>query len=104
MAVQFNQSFVKLFNFAFPGGTIDDLVDPSPFGALSFRQQVTEQFAPRYRNGGGGWAAGNSLYAIWFGVNDVMLNNAKPNASEYIDALTESYVGAVETVRPPPFF
>ncbi|KAL8816386.1 MAG: hypothetical protein Q9191_008341, partial [Dirinaria sp. TL-2023a] len=99
ITVQFNRRFTRLFNFAYAGGTIDDLVDPSPFGALSFRQQVKDRFLPRYQNGGGGWAAQNSLFAIWFGMNDVMLNNAKPNASAYIDALTESYIGELETLH-----
>jgi len=30
------------------------------------------------------------MFMVWFGVNDVMLLNAKVNASAYIDALTES--------------
>ena len=98
LTVQYNQSFVKLFNFAFAGGTIDDQIDPSPFGALSFRQQVAGLFSPSYKDGKGGWSGKDSLFLIWFGVNDVMLLNAKSNASAYIDELTESYVGMVEMV------
>ena len=102
MIAQYNESFVKLFNFAFPGGTIDDKVDPSPFGALSFRQQVESLFSPRYSNGREGWTAETSLFAVWTGLNDVMLLHAKPDASAYIDELTESYVGTVEKVSSSP--
>ncbi len=100
----YNASFVKLYNLAQPGGTIDDTIDPSPFGALSFRQQVAQLYLPKYANGKGGWTAADSIFMIWFGVNDVMLTNAKSNASAYIDALTESYVGQAEKVTPssPP--
>jgi len=102
LTTQYNASFLKLYNFAQPGGTIDDTIDPSPFGALSFRQQVSQLYLPNYANGKGGWTAADSMFMVWFGVNDVMLSFAKPNASAYIDALTESYVGQVEKVPPPP--
>jgi hypothetical protein len=104
LTTQYNSSFIKLYNLAQPGGTIDDTIDPSPFGALSFRQQVSQLYLPKYANGKGGWTAADSIFIIWFGVNDVMLTNAKSNASAYIDALTESYVGQAEKVTPssPP--
>lgn len=102
LTAQYNSSFVKLYNFAQPGGTIDDTIDPSPFGALSFRQQVSQLYLPEYANGKGGWTAADSIFMAWFGVNDVMLLNAKSNASAYIDVLTESYVGQVEKVPPFP--
>lgn len=104
LTTQYNSSFIKLYNLAQPGGTIDDTIDPSPFGALSFKQQVSQLYLPKYANGKGGWTAADSIFMIWFGVNDVMLSNAKSNASAYIDALTESYVGQAEKVTPssPP--
>ena len=98
LIARYNESFVKLFNFAYPGATIDDLVDPSSSGALSFRQQVENQFSPRYSNGRGGWTPETSLFAFWFGVNDVMLLNAKRDAFAYIHELTESYIGTIEKV------
>jgi len=104
LTTQYNSSFIKLYNLAHAGGTIDDTIDPSPFGALSFRQQVSQLYLPEYGNGKGGWTAADSMFMVWFGVNDVMLLNAKVNASAYIDALTESYVGQAEKVTTSPVY
>lgn len=97
LTTNYNETFVKLFNLASSASTIDHNIDPSPIGGSSFRQEV-DKWLPKYGNGQGGWVADNSLFLSWFGVNDVMALYAKSNASAYIDALTESYVGSAEKV------
>lgn len=90
---------VKLYNMAEAGATIDNSIVPSKVTNRSFAYQVDDMFAPIYGNQSNGWNASNSLFVVFFGVNDVVLSFEKQNASTYPQALTASYMESAEKVR-----
>lgn len=76
-----------------------DLVE-SPFGRVvqSFRQQVQDQFLPTYGNKVAvPWSAKDSLFVIFFGINDVVLSYAERNSSLNY-AIIKSYERLVRQV------
>lgn len=97
----YNETFTELYDLGNGGATIDVNIDPSPYGTIvrTFRQQVDELFLPYYGNSSHFWTATNTLFTVFFGVNDVIIENNKDNASDYTTALANSYGELVEDVR-----
>ncbi|KAL8657015.1 MAG: hypothetical protein Q9226_002342 [Calogaya cf. arnoldii] len=92
LTTTYNQSFIRTFNLAYGGATIDPSLVGSPYGLIvqSFRQQVEEQFIPTYAtNSGVEWTGSNSLFTIFFGINagtllplsDVILSYGQRNST-----------------------
>ncbi|KAL8937436.1 MAG: hypothetical protein Q9216_004424 [Gyalolechia sp. 2 TL-2023] len=84
LTTTYNQSFVQTFNLGFGGATIDPSLIASPYGLIvqSFQQQVQEEFLPTYAsNSGVGWSGSNSLFTVFFGINDVILSYAHRNST-----------------------
>ncbi|MCJ1407171.1 hypothetical protein MMC19_001241 [Ptychographa xylographoides] len=75
LTVKYNQSFVETYNLAYGGATVDSaLVAQYLPTVLDFRQQVNQEFVPYYGKSGknlAGWTSSNSLFAAFFGINDV---------------------------------
>ena len=72
----------------------------SPYGLVvqSFQQQVMETFLPRYSaNEAIPWTSSDTLFTIFFGINDVILSYAARNDSLNYD-LIKSYEGLVNQV------
>jgi len=74
----YNQSIINTVNFAVGGSTTDSsIVEPFIFGT-SLRDQITDNFLPRYTHrhipGGPIWAPPSTLFAIWIGVNDIAMH------------------------------
>ena len=88
------------YNFAWAGGTVDNRIDQSPFGSVDFHEQVRNQFVPNFGNEQKyrSWSANNSIFMAFFGINDIILFKSKPNASEYIPAVVQSYENSTETL------
>ena len=96
--MKYNQSLILTYNFGYPGATIDNDIDESPFGSHSLRYQVEREFLPNFGNTQmyRSWTANNSLFISFIGINDVTMFNSKPNVSDYITASLDSYGVAIE--------
>ena len=120
LTMTYNDSKVETYNFAVSGATVDrDLIDRGS----AFTTQVGETFLPNYseqrnqfaggehergsrrrksRSSGNGsgplatWEPQNTLFSIWFGIND----NVSSNRSEVLfDQIFESYGRTLKQVR-----
>lgn len=100
MTTTYNESFVQTINLAYGGATIDDALVPSHYGppVQSFRQQVFNEFHDYYiENGNIPWDSSNSLFIIFFGINDVINSFAKHNDSLNYE-LIKDYESIVDEV------
>lgn len=101
LTTTYNQSFIETFNLGYGGATIDPSLVSSPYGYIvqSFRQQVQDEFLPTYAsNSGVQWSGSNSLFTVFFGINDVILSYA-PRNSTLNFLLIKSYENLVHQVR-----
>ena len=101
LATTYNESYIQTYNFGYGGATIDPNVIGSPYGMIvqSFRQQVLEEFISVYANNPNvPWTDANSLFTIFFGINDIMLSYANRN-SNLNSALIEAYESIVNQVH-----
>ncbi|MCJ1415091.1 hypothetical protein MMC32_001421 [Xylographa parallela] len=74
LTVKYNQSFIETYNLAYGGATVDaSLVAQYLPTVLDFIHQVDSEFLPVYgtKANVAGWTADNSLFAAFFGINDV---------------------------------
>lgn len=110
MTTTYNRSYIESYNLGFGGATVDPLLAPSPYGEIvqSFKQQVQDQFLPAYGDKAAvPWRSANSLFTIFFGINDVMLTQAQQNDNLNSDII-KSYEALVHQVSslpqnsPPP--
>ncbi|KAI4161073.1 MAG: hypothetical protein LQ342_005236 [Letrouitia transgressa] len=93
----YNQSFIRTYNLGYGGATIDPSLVSSPYGLIvqSFQQQVQEEFLPVYAsNPSVPWTSADSLFTVFFGINDVILSHAGRNSSLNY-ALIKSYENLV---------
>ncbi|KAI4205274.1 MAG: hypothetical protein LQ350_000596 [Teloschistes chrysophthalmus] len=84
LTTTYNQSFIETFNLGYGGATIDPSLVGSPYGYIvqSFRQQVQDEFLPTYAsNSGVQWSGSNSLFTVFFGINDVILSYGPRNST-----------------------
>ncbi|KAL8963916.1 MAG: hypothetical protein Q9183_004849 [Haloplaca sp. 2 TL-2023] len=84
LTTTYNQSFLRSYNLGYGGATIDPSLVGSPYGYIvqSFRQQVEDQFLPFYAtNSGVQWTGSNSLFTVFFGINDVILSYGQRNST-----------------------
>lgn len=98
LTTQYNESMIKLYNFAEAGATIDNSIAPSSVTNKSFAHQVDNMFTPVYGSQSNGWNATNSLFVVFFGINDVLAFFEKSNGSAYPEALAASYLESAEKV------
>ncbi|MCJ1307704.1 hypothetical protein MMC25_001352 [Agyrium rufum] len=73
LTTTYNQSFLETYNLAYGGATVDSsLVAQYLPTVLDFVQQVNDEFIPYYvKKNTAGWTSENSLFAAFFGINDV---------------------------------
>lgn len=103
LTTTYNQSFIQTFNLGYGGATIDPSLIGSPYGYIvqSFRQQVQDEFLPTYAtNPGVAWSGSNSLFTVFFGINDVILSYGQRNSTLNF-LLIKSYENLVHQVRMP---
>ena len=77
---KYNQSFVKAYNLAWGGTTINwDLVGGFPISP-DFRHQISDTFIPHYvEDPLASWMPATSLFAVFFGINDISNSYHKGN-------------------------
>ena len=102
LVTTYNQSYIQAYNLAYGGATIDPSVVQSGFGknVQSFQQQVDNEFLPTYTsNSKVPWTASNTLFSLFFGINDVTNSYAECNDTINYD-LIEAYQTLVNKVGP----
>ena len=70
----YNQSYIQAYNFGYGGAVVNDSVVPDGFGPTvkNFVDQVEREFLPTYVNNNEvAWDSSNTLFSIFFGINDV---------------------------------
>lgn len=70
----YNQSYIQGYNFGYGGAVINDSVVHNGFGPTvkNFEDQVKKEFLSTYVNNGHvQWSSSDSLFSIFFGINDV---------------------------------
>ncbi|KAB8298706.1 hypothetical protein EYC80_000881 [Monilinia laxa] len=88
-----NSSLLLSYNFAFGGAVVDaSIVAPYEDTVLTLVNQTAEFVenlspAPSYAE----WTADNSLFALWFGVNDIGNSYWLSNETDIISAIFDSY-------------
>jgi hypothetical protein len=105
LTTTYNRSYIQTYNLGFGGATIDPSLVESPFGDLvqSFRQQLQDGFLPTYANTPAvPWDPANTLFTIFFGINDVIISYAERNSSLNY-ALIKSYERLVHQVSDHRF-
>lgn len=104
LTTTYNRSYIETYNLGFGGATVDPLLVPSPYGDIvqSFKQQVQDKFLPTYGDKAAvPWCSADSLFTIFFGINDVILTQAQQNDSLNYDII-KSYEALVHQVRSLP--
>lgn len=106
LTTTYNRSYIETYNFGFGGATIDPLLAPSPYGEVvqSFKQQVQYEFLPTYGDKAAvPWSSADSLFTIFFGINDVIRTQAQQNDNLNYDII-KSYEALIHQVRSlPPY-
>jgi len=90
----YNQSKLYTYNLAYGGATVDsDLVKPYRPTVPSLKDQVNKEFFPRYssRPAYAPWASNNTLFAFWFGINDVGNSYSQRNWTELYIKIAAEY-------------
>lgn len=101
LATTYNRSYIQAYNLGYGGATVDPALVSSPYGLVvqSFEQQLTETFMPFYSdNVNVPWTSNNTLFSIWFGINDMVLSYAARNDSLNYDIIKD-YERLVNRVR-----
>jgi len=84
LTTTYNQSYIQTYNFGYGGAVINDSVIRDGFGpsVQNFVDQVEKEFLPTYfDNSRVPWNSSNSLFSIFFGINDVTNSWALHNDS-----------------------
>ncbi|KAH7115894.1 hypothetical protein B0J11DRAFT_113022 [Dendryphion nanum] len=88
----YNDSFVRTYNFARAGASLDSFGQPSPF--RPFDIQVDQFFLPNYALNNTNltrWKPENTLFISFFGINDVNFFYKLSNATTYATMLMNTY-------------
>lgn len=81
---QYNQSFIKTYDFAFSGATVSEALVPTtePAGLVDLQHQIEAQFIPKYGSKSpelAPWTSSDALFTIFIGGNDVTNSYAAQN-------------------------
>ena len=101
----YNKSFIRTYNLAVGAGTVDrGIIAPFFDYSRSLNQQIPEVFLPLYANPVSRgptiptWQAHNTLFALFYGVNDIAMASRKLSGPTPSGAIFASYAGAIETM------
>ncbi|KAF7926663.1 uncharacterized protein EAE97_010172 [Botrytis byssoidea] len=96
----YNSSLILSYNFAYGGAVVDaNIVAPYENTVLTLVNQTAEfvdHLSPAPTDAP--WTADNSLFAFWFGVNDIGNSYWLANKTNAITAIFDSYFAQVQQV------
>lgn len=102
MTTTYNASFIKTFNVAYGGATVDSaLVTPYAPEVLSLKNQTQDLFLPTYGDSKAAahpWTASDSLFAFFIGINDVGNSWWLETSTELYTQIFEVYEGLLEQI------
>jgi len=82
LTTTYNESFLETYNMGFGGAVVSSDLVPPFLPTVDFRQQVNNEFIPYYvQKNTTSWTPDNSLFAFFFGINDVNISYGKRNAT-----------------------
>lgn len=102
LSTTYNESFILTYNFAYNGSTVDSsLVPPYLPTAPSVKQQVQNDFLPRYGNHPSftPWTTDDSLFGFFIGINDIGNSFTQKNVSSIQASIFVEYARLLEQVR-----
>ena len=92
LTTTYNNTLIFDYDFGWGGATINDSIVSSGESSIkSFEDQVTSLFEPQFSSGDNGqvpWNGQNSIFSIFFGINDISHSCAD---AETQDDLLDSY-------------
>ncbi len=101
LTIEYNQSVIETYNFARVGATIDHALIPH---GSSFVHQLRKGFLTVHADEEGAkWDASTTLFAIFFGMNDVLLGLEQYDKQEIpwlFDQEFITYASLIEKVSP----
>ena len=101
LTTTYNDTFIKTVNLAYGGATVDAaLVAQYLPTVLSLKDQVETEYLPRYSTHPPKfkWKADNTLFASFFGINDVGNAYGNANASVVLAEDIAEYASLMDTV------
>jgi hypothetical protein len=95
LTTEYNQSYIETYCFARSADTINASITPH---GSDFVHEVRRDFLPLY--GDLGWRSGSSLFAMFFGVNDVnvVAEEWEDDVEGLLDGIFVTYRSVVEEV------
>ena len=99
--MQYNRTFVRTYDLATGGATIDrDLVNPVFPTANTFGDQVAKKFGPHYGLNApqADWLPASSLFAVFFGMTDTIISFHKLERTP-VAQLIDSYYLQLEALH-----
>lgn len=95
LTTEFNQSSIETYCFARSADTVNASITPH---GSDFVHEVREDFLPIY--GGSGWRSASSLFAMFFGVNDIhmVVEEWEDDIPIVLDNIFATYSSLVEQV------
>jgi phospholipase/lecithinase/hemolysin len=97
LTLNYNDSYVSTYNFARGGASIDSFGSESIF--RPFDHQVDRFFLPFYAENNVNlttWRPDNTLFATFFGINDVNFFYKMDNRTEYAALISDTYTKYME--------
>ncbi|KAL8718509.1 MAG: hypothetical protein Q9225_004358 [Loekoesia sp. 1 TL-2023] len=97
LTFKYNESLVDTYNLAVSGSTVNNTV-LGLSSTADLVHQVSDRFVPSYvRKNTAGWTSSNSLFALFFGINDVNRSWNKKNP-KINDAVFSSYLNLLNSL------
>jgi len=99
LTVKYNESKFLTYNLAYGGATIDsELVAPYEPTVLSVAEQIQNEFFPSYTLGQVPWTSGDTLFAVFDGINDVGNSWSRAETGVLNNAIYSVYHGLVDAL------
>jgi len=90
----YNQSTIQAVNLASGGATIDNaIVAPKSSAIRTLKQQIEFAYTPTYSQKPSyfPWQAENTIFSLWFGINDVRLSYKKEDYTAINSRIVKQY-------------
>lgn len=101
LTTTYNETFLKTVNLAYGGATIDSaLVKPYLPTVLSLKDQINQEYLPKYSRHPSffNWKKKNTLFASFFGINDIGNSYYAANASSVLFQDIAEYASLMDVV------
>ncbi|KAK4556665.1 hypothetical protein LTR86_006236 [Recurvomyces mirabilis] len=101
LTTTYNKTFIETINLAYGGATVDSaLVKPYLPTVLSLKDQIQTEYLPLYANhpASFNWKANDTLFALFFGINDVGNAYGEANGTLVLSLDVQEYASLVDSL------